>query len=180
MPEPQIPVTPSSAAASAKPGSSDHSSLPITLKRGSSVARSIRTRSIAPGAARWPRADLGALEGRPGRARGGQQPVAVAQDDLGVRADVDDQLTAARTGSGASARITAGRVGADVAGDARQDVDPGARVDPQAELGRRQAHRPVGGQRERRAAERRRVDPEQEVVHDRVAHDRQLEDVGRA
>ena len=40
--------------ASAKPGSSDHSSQPITLKRGSSVARSMRTRSIAPGAARWP------------------------------------------------------------------------------------------------------------------------------
>ena len=33
---------------------SDQASLPITLKRGSPLARSIRTRSIAPGAARWP------------------------------------------------------------------------------------------------------------------------------
>ena len=54
MPEPQMPVTPVLPVASAKPGSSDHSSQPITLKRGSSVSRSIRTRSIAPGAARWP------------------------------------------------------------------------------------------------------------------------------
>ena len=54
IPEPQTPVTPSDAVASAKPGSSDQRSEPITLKRGSSVSRSIRTRSIAPGAARWP------------------------------------------------------------------------------------------------------------------------------
>ena len=54
MPEPQMPVTPIGAIASAKPGSSDQRSQPITLKRGSSVARSMRTRSMAPGAARWP------------------------------------------------------------------------------------------------------------------------------
>ena len=54
IPEPQMPVTPSSRVASANPGSSDHSSEPMTLNRGSSVARSIRTRSIAPGAARCP------------------------------------------------------------------------------------------------------------------------------
>ena len=54
MPEPQMPVTPVARVASAKPGSSDQSSQPITLKRGSSVSRSMRTRSIAPGAARWP------------------------------------------------------------------------------------------------------------------------------
>ena len=35
MPEPQIPVTPMRAVASTKPGSSDHRSQPITLKRGS-------------------------------------------------------------------------------------------------------------------------------------------------
>ena len=54
MPEPQIPLTPSSAAAAANPGSSDHSSEPMIRKRGSSVSRSIRTRSMAPGAARCP------------------------------------------------------------------------------------------------------------------------------
>ena len=46
---------------------------------------------MAPGAARWPPRDLGALEGRAGRARRGQQPALVAEDDLGVRADVDDE-----------------------------------------------------------------------------------------
>ena len=54
IPEPQMPVTPVAAVAAAKPGSSDQSSQPITLNRGSSVAGSMRTRSIAPGAARWP------------------------------------------------------------------------------------------------------------------------------
>ena len=54
IPEPQIPVMPVSAIAAAKSGSSDQASTPMTRKRGSSVSRSIRTRSIAPGAARWP------------------------------------------------------------------------------------------------------------------------------
>ena len=52
IPDPQTPVTPVVSVAAAKPGSSDQRSEPITLKRGSSVARSMRTRSIAPGAAR--------------------------------------------------------------------------------------------------------------------------------
>ena len=54
IPEPQMPVTPVFCVASAKPGSSDQRSEPITLKRGSSVSGSMRTRSMAPGAARWP------------------------------------------------------------------------------------------------------------------------------
>ena len=54
MPEPQMPVTPVGDVAAANPSSSDHRSQPITLNRGSSVATSMRTRSMAPGAARWP------------------------------------------------------------------------------------------------------------------------------
>ena len=50
-PDPQMPVTPTDAG-DAKPGSSDHASMPITFTRGSSVAASIRTRSIAPAVAR--------------------------------------------------------------------------------------------------------------------------------
>ena len=46
-----MPVT---CAFSAKVFSSDHASQPMTRKRGSSVSRSMRTRSIAPGAARCP------------------------------------------------------------------------------------------------------------------------------
>jgi len=51
-PDPQTPVTPVLALTAANPGSSDHRSEPMILNRGSSVARSMRTRSIAPGAAR--------------------------------------------------------------------------------------------------------------------------------
>ena len=121
-------------------------------------------------------ADLGTLEGRPGRARRGEQPALVAEHDLRVRADVDDE----RHPVGLVRLLgedDPGRVGADVAGDARQHVDPGARMGAQAQRGRRGPHGPVGGQRERRAAEWRRIDAEQQVVHDRVAHDRQLEDL---
>ncbi len=50
IPDPQIPVT----VVPAYPGSSDQAGVPITRTRGSRVARSIRTRSIAPGAARCP------------------------------------------------------------------------------------------------------------------------------
>ena len=52
MPEPQMPVTPCSPTCDSNSGSSDHSSQPITRKRGSSVSGSMRTRSMAPGAAR--------------------------------------------------------------------------------------------------------------------------------
>ena len=48
IPEPQMPVIPVSPVASANPGSSDHSGLPMTRKRGSSVWGSTRTRSMAP------------------------------------------------------------------------------------------------------------------------------------
>ena len=121
--------------------------------------------------------DLGALEGRTGRARGGEQAAPVAEDDLGVRADVHDQghpLGLVRL----LGEDDAGGVGADMPGDARQDVDPGARVRAQAQLGRGRPDRPVRRQGEGRAAERRRVDAQHEVVHDRVADERQLEDLG--
>ena len=54
MPEPQIPVTSCSPSSLSKPGSSDQRLPPMTLKRGSRVTGSILTRSMAPGAARWP------------------------------------------------------------------------------------------------------------------------------
>ena len=99
-----------------------------------------------------------------------------AEHDLRVRAHVHDELHAL-----AALRLLrqddAGRVGADVAGDARQDVDAGARMGPHADLGRVHLQRLVGGQRERRRAERHGVQAQQQVVHDRVAHDGQLEDV---
>ena len=122
IPEPQTPVT----WVPANAGSSDQTSLPITRKRGSSVSGSIRTRSIAPGRGALAAADLRALEGGARRARGGEEPVAVAEHDLGVRADVDDQVDLVaeirRLGEDHP-----GGVGADVPGDAGQHVRAGAR-----------------------------------------------------
>ena len=54
IPEPQMPVTPVPDIASLNPGSSDHRSLPMHLNLGSSVSRSMRTRSMAPTVARCP------------------------------------------------------------------------------------------------------------------------------
>ena len=76
IPEPQTPVTPRRAVASAKPGSSDQRSQPITLKRGSSVSRSMRTRSIGAGRGALAAGNLRALERRPRRRRGREQPLA--------------------------------------------------------------------------------------------------------
>ena len=126
MAEPQMPVTPVAAAASSKPGSSDHLSTPMTRYFGSSVSGSMRTRSIAPGAARWPDGDFGALEGRAGRRGGGNDAVAVAEHDLGIGADIDQQhhlVLAMR----AFRQRRAGGVRADMAGDAGQRVEPRAR-----------------------------------------------------
>ena len=52
IPDPQMPVTPVVATLAANAGSSDHTSTPITLSRGSSVTGSMRTPSIAPAVAR--------------------------------------------------------------------------------------------------------------------------------
>ena len=75
-------------------------------------------------------ADLGALEGRAGRAGRGQHPFPVAQHDLGVGAHVHHQhgLLGSVGPLGQGGR---GRVGADVAGDARPHVQRGVgQVDP--------------------------------------------------
>ena len=102
-------------------------------------------------------ADLGALERGPRRRRCREQEVAVAEDDLGVRADVDDQLDdlapVRRLG-----QDHARRVGPDVAGDAGQQVDAGAGMCGQFQLARPELHGAVRRQGERRRAERHRVD----------------------
>ena len=87
-----MPVTPVSAVAAAKPGSSDQSS------RADDAEARLERLPVDPDALDRARRgalagrDLGALEGRAGRRRGGEQAVAVAEHDLGVRADVDDEL----------------------------------------------------------------------------------------
>ena len=122
IPEPQMPVIPTPAEASAKPGSSDQS-----VAADDPEPRLERDR-VDPhpldGARRGalPGADLGALERRAGGARRGEEPVPVAEHELRVGADVHDQPDGVR-----QVRLVgeddARRVGADVARDARQDVD---------------------------------------------------------
>ena len=171
-----MPVTPVAAAASAKPGSSDHCSTPMIRNRGSSVSLvdpdpldRARRRALAA-------ADLGALERGTRRRRRGEQEVAVAEDDLGVRADVDDELDDLAL-VGRLGQDHAGRVGADVAGDAGQDVDAGTGVDGEIQLGGPDLDGSVGRQRERRGAQRHGIDAQHEVMHDRVADDRDVEDL---
>ena len=64
-----------------------------------------------------------------------------------------------------------------MAGDAGQEVDPGARMRVQAQLRGAQFHGRIDGQRERRRAQRRRVDAQDQVVHDRVADEGQFQDL---
>ena len=176
IPEPQMPVMPVSRDAVANAGSSDQASTPMTRKRGSSVSRSIRTRSMAPGAARWPPVIWAPSKAGPVGLDAASSRRLSPEDDLGVRADVDDErhpLGLVRL----LGEDHAGRVGPDVAGDAGQDVDARARMGAEPELRRGRVDGPVRGERERRAAERRRVDAEQEVMHDRVADQRELEDL---
>ena len=123
--------------------------------------------------------DLCALERWAGWARRSEQPVTVTEHDLGVRPDVDDQVHLVAEVR-ALGEDHAGRVGAHVARDAGQYVDTCTPVNGQAELARWKSNRLVDRESERRAAERRGIDPEQEVVHDRIADDRHLEDVRAA
>jgi hypothetical protein len=79
----------------------------------------MRMRSIAPGAARWPLRS--ARPRRPGRsARSRRAGAPVAEHDLGVGADVDEQGDLVRRCGALGQDHAAGAIGADVAGDAGQ------------------------------------------------------------
>jgi hypothetical protein len=77
--------------------------------------------------------DLRALEGRAGGRGGGDGAGRVAEHDLGIGADIDQQhhlVLAVR----AFGECRCGRVGADMAGDAGQHIDPGAGVEWDVDL----------------------------------------------
>ena len=173
MPEPQMPVMPVVATASANARvvgphvDADHLEARFERERVDPDALDRAGRGALAAA------DLRALERRPGGAGRGELAVRVAEHDLGVGADVDEQLhalAAVRT-LGEDRR---GGVGADVAGDARADVHApvGQR---EVEVGRGGGDAAVRGERERRLAERRGVDAEHDVMHDRVADEHHLE-----
>ena len=130
---------------------------------------------MAPGAARWPEEILRALEGGAGGGGAGEDAGLVAEEDLGVGADVDHehQLLGAVGGLGEG---DGGGVGADVAGDAGEEVDAGVLVQAELDLLGPEVEGVGGGEREGGHAELGRVDAEDEVVHDRVADDHRLED----
>ena len=179
MPEPQMPVTPVLPGRLREGGivrpqfAADH--LEARLQGVSVDPHPLdRTRRRALAIA-----DLRTLEGRARRRGAGEQLVLVAQDDLGVGADVDEERDLV-VEPGRLGQDHAGAVGADMAGDAGQHVDPAARVDRvQVEVGREQVEGAVGGQREGRSAQLDRVDAQEQVVHDRVADEHQLQHVGR-
>ena len=127
-----------------------------------------RRRALAAG-------DLSALEGRAGRRGAGEQPLAGAEHDLGVGADVDEKgqlVLEVRT----LRQHDPGGVRADMAGDAGQGVGEGPGRDFKAELARPRLIGAVDGQREGRAAELGRIEAENEVVHDRIADQCHLQD----
>ena len=147
-----MPVTPVAAVASAKPGSFDQQlaadHLDARLERDGIDAHALdRARGRALAAA-----DLRAFERGSGGTRAGEEPAAIAEDDLRIGADVDEQRH--RVGQiRPFGEDDAGGVGADVPGDARQHVDARVAVNGEVDLGRPKRQRGIGGERERRAAQ---------------------------
>jgi len=117
--------------------------------------------------------DLRALEGGPGRRRAGEQAASVAEQKLGVGAEVGYQRQFVAQ-IGRLGERDAGRVGADVAGDAWQRIDIGAWREPEAACARRRFVSAVDRQRERRDAKLGRIEAEKQMMHDRIAGDRRL------
>ena len=70
-------------------------------------------------------------------------------------------------------------IGADMTGDTGQHIGDGAPIDRNAKVAGREVDRLLHRQGEGRAAQLQRADAEQQMMHDRVAHERQAEDVLR-
>ena len=103
--------------------------------------------------------DLRALEGGAGRRRAGEQARAIAEHDLGIGADIDDEAKLVAKDR-RFAQDHGGGVGADMAADARQSVHEGARRDGKADIARRRVEAGIDRQREGRDAELGRVEAE--------------------
>ena len=105
------------------------------------------------------------------------------QHDLGVGAHVHDESSGLALLTEASAHVLSqtsrqdhrSGVGPYVAGDTRQHVDPGCRMGFDGQVVGPQVEGLVDGQGERRPAQRRGVVAQEQVVHNRVAHQHQLQ-----
>ena len=120
--------------------------------------------------------NLRALECRTCRRGGGKHALAVADDNLGIGADIDDKGVDLGLLRGLG-KHHAGGVGAHMAGDARQHIDPRALVDAKAKLACADLDGGIDGQRKGRAAKLDRVDPQKQVMHDRIADENDLDDI---
>ncbi len=123
--------------------------------------------------------DVGAFEGRAGGARGGQHPRAVAQHELAVGADVEDQqhfvLLVGLFGDDHAYVVRPDEAGLD-----RQDVQAAAPAELQPDGRGEGIHRALDGGRERRHAQRAGVEAQEQVVHGGVADHDYVEYVGPA
>ena len=128
--------------------------------------------------------NAGALEGRPGRAGTGHQPIAVAQHHLAVGADVQEEHRqpiavglhyTAQPGSQHPRRD----VRAHVAGDARQTVHGGLRVEVDAQLAGARRRILVRGRHVRRQTDAGRRQRQEQVLHGRVAGHHHFDDLLR-
>ena len=99
MPDPHTPVTPVAARRRRTRARRSTRRTPITLQPRLQRDRIDAHPLDRPGRRPLPAADLGALERRSGRARRRELASGVAEHDLGVGADVDEQLHAARRGA---------------------------------------------------------------------------------
>ena len=123
-------------------------------------------------------ADLGALERRTGRARRREHPFPVAEHDLGVGADVHHEADLIPL-IGRLGEDDARAIGTHVPRHAREHIHPRPRMELEVECACEQIDRAVDRERERRLAQLHRIQAEQEVVHDRIADHRDVEDLLR-
>ena len=141
-----------------------------------------------PGERRHTTTHAAAFEGGSGGAGRGEDALAVADEDLRVGADVHHHRHFFALGE-TGGEETGGGVGTDVARDQRQAVDPGFRVERQAEFsgGDLEAgcvslatpELVLGGRAVGELADRLNVEAKKEVAHRRVAGDHHLDDRAR-
>ena len=120
-------------------------------------------------------ADMGPFQGRTGGAGGRQQSLAVPQDHLSIRSHVDDQdllLAAVRFFGNQDGHI----VRPDEPGLDGQKMDVGCGMSLQLQFPCLDVEGTADGRREGGDPQRPGIDAQQEMVHDRVADNRQFKD----
>jgi hypothetical protein len=104
---------------------------------------------MAPGAARWPELICAPSKAGTGGRGAGEHALRVAQQDLGIGADIDDERQFGLRAGGLGQR-DGGGVGAHMARDAGQEVDARGGRDPgEVEIPRVERDAVGGGERER-------------------------------